>query len=257
MCDIGRVLRLMATILVVGCCGLTTNMYAADVFLHQGNADPLTEGWLHNEGLDSLVGPLTGDMGYDAWYVDDNSTISGSADYYYQWLTPEQTAGGLAAGWRATIRVRVTDLADTMHGSVHFNYRTENWRWQFNFGSDNLGSQTGLAMGADVYPPTGVSVVAGDSGYHLYEIVFDPGSGFADVFIDGVERISNWQGYAMPLYTPYVSFGSLASIDTGQGNYNLVRLDILPEPATIAFLGVGLVGMIARVRAKRFSMLKS
>lgn len=250
MCDIRQVLRIMAAILVAGCCGLTTSMCAADVFLHQGNADPLTEGWLHNEGRDSLVGPLTWDMGYDAWYVDDNSTISGSADYYYQLLTLQQTGAGLSAGWQATIRVRMPELADTMEGSVSFSYSTENWRWQLNFGSDNLGSQTVLARTDDVYPPMGVSVVAGGAGYHLYEIVFDPEFNSADVFIDGAERITDWHGFEL-FRDPYISFGSMASSDIGQGNYNLVRFEILPEPATVAFVGAGLVGIVARARKKR------
>ena len=53
----------------------------------------------------------------------------------------------------------------------------------------------------------------GGFGYHLYELTFAPVAGSADLFIDGVERLSDYVGPATA--TSRVLWGADTSFDTG------------------------------------------
>jgi len=61
------------------------------------------------------------------------------------------------------------------------------------------------------------------STYHSYSLVYDPFEQNADLFIDGIERISNVTGEAQPLATPFIFWGSGDSISTGNANYATVE----------------------------------
>ena len=60
-----------------------------------------------------------------------------------------------------------------------------------------------------------------DDGYHLFELIFDPEAGHADVFVDGVVLVSDNIG--APLALTRVAWGANDSNGTGQGNYNLIE----------------------------------
>ncbi|RMH07426.1 MAG: PEP-CTERM sorting domain-containing protein [Nitrospirae bacterium] len=86
-------------------------------------------------------------------------------------------------------------------------------------------------------------------GYHLYELVFDPSTSTASLFVEGIERISGWPGRNVSSgQGPYVFWGSGQDNDTGEGRYNLVTFSVntapnpapVPEPSTLLLLGSGL-----------------
>lgn len=219
------------------------------IIAHDGDSDPVSEGWIHDERPNCTVGPVTGDLGYEAWFTSDNSTSTGSVGRYYHLLTEQQAAAARDLGWSATIRVRVTETSDDPYGAVVFFFNEGNRSWILNFGSDGSGNQLVRAQTADIYPPTGITTVNADGGYHLYDIVYDPVSATASVSIDGLQWLSDWGAYDyVDVLVRGVRFGSIASPDTGRGNWNQVRLDIVPEPATV---GLVLFGGLILLRQKK------
>ena len=90
--------------------------------------------------------------------------------------------------------------------------------------------------------------VEGAAGtYNDYDLVFDPGSGTADLFINNVEQISDYSGAAFASATRVV-FGAGRSPGLGEGRYQSVDFSVVPEPGTAALLGLGLLGIGFRRR---------
>ncbi len=239
------------TVVVILCCGvINTASFGVLVVEHQGKTDPVTESWFHFVEVDTTVGPVSDDLGLDAWFVSDNSGARSSHGAYKYNLSDAQASQARDMGWILTVRLRVTNQPDSSNGSVTVSFKDGGHTiWFLDFGADADGSQivTAATDGAgDVISPIiGIDYDTGAPGYHLYEVIYDPAAGSADVFVDGVERISDWAGYAA-YRTPNLRFGSHSVSDTGRGNYNLVRFEIVPEPCTFLLVGLGGLALLRK-----------
>ena len=80
--------------------------------------------------------------------------------------------------------------------------------------------------------------------------MYDPDTGTADLFVDGVEKVSNFAGRDNSSYDlNRILWGANGSASTGHANYNLIELEILPEPASLAILAAG--GLLVLRRRRR------
>ena len=227
------------------------------LFLHTDDNDPTTEGWTKGQGSafpDSGFGPIVNDggSGFDAWKVDDNSSGFFTTLFYLGFPTDAQIAQGMAFGWKLSWRLRVVDIPDAVNG-VDIEYNDGTTAYTAVFGSDSSGDPIVLLADGTVSGGVftgGPSYTASGSGYHLYELIFDPIAGSADLLVDGVERISDYTGHSQAVKR--VFWGAGGSITTGQGNWNMVEFAVAtPEPATLLLLGTGLAGLgIVRRRRK-------
>ncbi len=114
------------------------------------------------------------------------------------------------------------------------------------FGSDADGDPTVLVatgFGGGTFTGPTFTLEASGGGYHLYTLVFYPVAGSADLFVDGTEQISNYLGHTVGAGSKEVDWGGSQSTTTGQGNYNLIQWNIVPEPSTALLLASGLVAM--------------
>jgi hypothetical protein len=227
----------LATILGLG---LTTSFVSADIviFEHNGQLDPINdEAWMlgGSGGTGVDVGPLADDAGsgMDAWFVDDNSTAGGSNLSYFQSLTAGQT-GQANLGWTLSTTIRIPDNSVTTGLSPFVSYRDTVTSWEMAFGSDVDGDPVVLLRntGGSVAGPSFTLEGAGNT-YHTYDLIYDPTAGSADLFIDGIERISNFSGYGFSETLGNVGWGAGSSADTGQGNFNHVRFSVVPEPSSM------------------------
>jgi hypothetical protein len=223
---------------------VVTNAEGGIIFQHSGSANPTTEGWTAVIPLlgGIAVGPVLNDLGsgFDAWMVDDNSnTASGG---YNVVPTAAQVGQASTQGWVLRARLRVVD-ATALKQDVSAIYRDGATSWDMRFGIEADGDpivQLVTLTGGPTFTLQGAG-----STYNLWELRYDPGAGSADLFVNGIERISNYTGFSIA--QTFVIWGAASSADTGHGNYNLVQFEIfdqavVPEPATLALLGVGAAG---------------
>jgi len=191
------------------------------VVLHDGAADPLTEGWsAWRQDNNFSVGPVTGEVTasgtYDAWQIADEGGNDG-AGYSYDISALADDA--LANGFIFSVELNVIGNAEneTVIAGVNFN---EN-RFDLNF-TQSDGILTVDLFGGESYtlPDT-----AGD--YHLFELVYNSISETADLFVDGVEQISDHVAPDAGFHNGEVVIGSSAGGGAGTGNYSLVQLEIV------------------------------
>lgn len=228
------------------------DVHGSIVLSHYGAANPDVEGWDAEPGVGTAVttvGPILNDGGYDAWFVSDNlASAGGSSDGYWGSLTTQQKMVADVQGWSLRSRLRVSNTPDIGLGSVAIYYFDGVKEWILEFGSSATGEQIVTAVNSAGM--SGIDFNTGSAGYHLYEMVYDPISGTTDVFVDSIERISNWTGTVNPGRAGQFKFGSASSPDSGQGNYNMVEFSVtpVPIPGAVWLLGSGLVGLIGLKR---------
>jgi len=149
-----------------------------------------------------------------------------------------------------------TEVINAMaSGSVDISliqYRDGATDYQIFFGSDSDGDPTvRLRTGGIGGSPTGptFTLEGAGSSYHLYQLIFDPNAGSADLFIDGVERISNYTGVGSSVAR--VAWGSSGSITQGRVHYNMVQLALVPEPSSMMLVLCGITYLATTGRRNR------
>lgn len=216
---------------VAGAALVTTGFISAanaGTFIQQkGNTNPLTEGWEKwpsvSSGVYPTVGRITNDLGLriNAWSVNDLGTNLGDLGGYAHYITTCQVNEAKTKGWKLRAKLRVVNNNSSNSNVVL--YRDGQKTYQMFFGSTASGDPivtlvTGLNGSGINYTLTG-----GANSYHLYEIVMPPGGTSAKLFVDGVERISSYSGFALTENRPYILFGAGSSYASGNVNYNLVQ----------------------------------
>ncbi|HYQ72843.1 MAG TPA: choice-of-anchor U domain-containing protein [Gammaproteobacteria bacterium] len=212
----------------------STPASAGILFSHSGDTDPINTGWVVNTPAISPGGrpasggiPDDGGTGLAAWYIDDDLLTVGSSWFYEQTPSAAEINQGNTFGWTLRARVKVVDAPDdpASPGSIVIEYADGITSYSLSLGSLANGDPVAEFEGGASYTLQG-----GGNDYHLYEIVYDPSGGTVDLFIDGIERISDYSGIASAMFTRVI-WGSASSGDTGQGNWNLVEWEVTPALA--------------------------
>jgi hypothetical protein len=251
-----RLQILSVTLLLLMVC--SSPLSAAVLFEHTGSTDPTTEGWsIGGSGTPGsngvYTGPITNDAGsgMDAWYVNDTATFGGSNQSYYGSLTSDQVTQASTNGWTLSTTIRIPDASETAAYAPFALYRDGVRSWDVAFGSTSGGDPIVKLITGGLHPNyNGPSYTLQGVGstYHTYDLVYDPLSSSADLFVDGVEVISDYLGIVYSTIKTNIGWGSGSSIDTGQGNFNAVSFSInpapVPIPAAVWLFGSGLLVLV-------------
>ncbi|NKB20980.1 MAG: PEP-CTERM sorting domain-containing protein [Alphaproteobacteria bacterium] len=223
---------------------------ATTIFEYSGSGDPTAQGW--SEGVGAGGGTSAGPVGGEsAWFVEDSSTAGASTLTYGQNPTAGNNVDAATNGWSLTTRLKMITGTVGIHNSIFTDYIDGSTQWVMDFDVAPDGDPV-VYLGFGAGRPS-FEVDGGAGQYHTYSLVFDPIAGSADLFVDGIERISDHGGIAAA--ASRVAWGAGASNATGRANFESVTFDInaaeIPEPGALAIYGLGLVGLgFARRRTR-------
>jgi hypothetical protein len=194
-----------------GSLGFTTGT-AAIARERIGNTNPSTAGFIAVGGPGG--GPVS-DNGVDAWQVIGGA---GGDGYGYALLEAEKVAA-YSNGWRLTAVARV------LNGNGFANVDFGNGRRRFDINLIKTGDgNTLVRLNNSVPPGPSPEYTVQGTDYHTYELVFDPTTQTATLFIDGVPRLTGYAGH-----TNFIGdFGPWFGATSGTVNHNLIRFEIMP-----------------------------
>ena len=205
-------------------------------FIHTGANDPITEGWTQSNFNGNVVAtPVFNDLGLgiDAWSIDDNSTVNGSAIQYSQVPSEAVNLDAATMGWSASITVRLLDSSNSPN-PMFFDYRNEQLAFGLFFDLDD-----NLDLTVSILGETLTLEGLGNEQYVTYRLDFDPLSETADLFVNDVERLSDLVG--SPSGISRLAWGASGSAPVGHAHFSDVSLTVfsaVPEPtsATVILL---------------------
>jgi hypothetical protein len=238
----------LAVAVVAGTVGITK---AEFVIAHTGANDPTTEGFTFFSFGPTVTGPIPNDMGNPAWSIA--ATTLSSQFTYQSGLTAQQSNDIDSHGFVLTFEARAVTglLFDPVGGATvaAAGVWTATRRFDVALGLDANGDTavvlpTSIDINIfDVVTTPGPSYTLTGSGstYHTYQLVYDPITALADLYVDGVLRLQDYGGHTDFLFPD----GGLAwsAYSLGQANFSFVELASIPEPA--AFLLVGLIALLS------------
>ena len=205
---------------------------ATVVLSHYGDTNPSTEGW---GGAGSATETA---IAGEAWEID---CAAGQNRWYYSGLAPDWITQGLAEGFVYRISAKVEgDQATGQQMDLFFHGPM----WVLQWGQS--GSDIILTLMATHPNEQTYTITGGAGSYHLYEIIYDPTDGLADIAVDGsvvVPDLAPGDGGSIER----VLWGNTDSVDSTI-RYGMVELDILPEPVTVGFLALGSLALLRRRR---------
>ncbi|MCP5093380.1 MAG: hypothetical protein GY949_20920, partial [Gammaproteobacteria bacterium] len=203
--------------------------------------DPTTVdggGWTLTETEDGDVstGTLTavglspdGTGGLNAWNVDDANQGAGENLFYSLSLNAADTTLADSYGWHLSSTLRFdTDYTDTTTHRLIYGNGTTQFRVDLDIGASGNLNLTLVGTGGGGYAVT--SGGTGTDSYHDIDVLFDAGTGFAAVLVDG-QRIDtgSWSGQASAANG--VTWGAASGGGRGSVNYHDVSLSVFDQTA--------------------------
>jgi hypothetical protein len=190
------------------------------VVYHSGSNNPTDEGFASNSNGNPQVAGVNNDLGYNAWSIG----VGDSSIGYYQYIGDFSELD-----WIFTVVLRVVTPASTPTFGAGCTTGTQGFH--IGFGSDANGNQI-VSVGNNSFS------IAGGSVYNTYQLIYSSQSDMASLWANGNELISGISGSFASIGTVGFQGGSQGS-GNYQANWNLLSLQITPEPSTWSLLLLG------------------
>jgi hypothetical protein len=164
----------------------------------------------------------------NAWEITDMSSSAGGGSYNAN-LPPDLQSAALSNGWRYTIRARlVDDFNDT--ATMVFLYGVGTNRFSVFLDLDGNDDLTATPFNQPTLTLT--TNGTGAAMHHTYDIVYDPGTGRAAFFFDGVQR-TTWDGDDVNAANGLISWGSGSSAGQGRMRFHTAAFAIGTNVVTV------------------------
>ena len=189
---------------------------------HAGGGDPVSEGF-DDVGGGGVVQPRQSNT---TWQINTAGT---DARYYQRRHGGGMTSLLLTDGWYLEARIErdpTAPAADPVDAGTLVQWGTGSTRYIMTFGAvdDGLGNARTVVRVVDgVSDP---SFTTGTPGFHTFRLEDRDGDGDADLFVDGLPRISHYPGLAgsADAHGPLFGDGSSLSGDSANMFYSRVAL---------------------------------
>ena len=190
---------------------------------HEGAADPLAEGWSpFRQDNNFSVGPIIDDVTesgtYDAWQIADEGGNDGAG---YSTDVSTRAIDAFSKGFTLSVLLRIIGEPGG-GGPVTVSVNFDENRFNLAFAQTD-GTPTVTVQSGESYTLEDTT-----EDYHLYEMVYDPLGATADLFVDGVERISDQSAAQAGFMNGFLVIGSTAGGGAGEAYYSQVKLEIGP-----------------------------
>ncbi len=197
------------------------------------DADPTAEYFRISYGVapNATMQAIASDLGSPAWsmYAPGSTT---QTSYVTGGLTSQQWSDAFTYGWRLTMRGRAPAGVAGFRTQARIDTGTH--RYDMGVGYDASGVYMAYVTNR-VYGP-GNSLLQTyplpDTNYHLLEMVYNPVTSSATLYVDGVSAITNYTGHTDFLSNSGMVWGVFYG--PGTGNFNLVELEVLKPALSIA-----------------------
>ena len=207
------------------------------IIQHNGSIDPTTEGFSAASCCGpSTVSPINNDLGESAWSIKGDD-ISSQVLYFSGPFTSSQKQTILNNGFVLSTKIRViggatytpskpfvTAQSQIDLGSIRFDMA-----WSIDSNGDTvvvLPDSFGFESGLLIAYGQSYTLTGSGSSYHLFELVYNPYTQSATLFIDGVVRLSGFGGSSQYLDDSGVRWGT-GRADYGQANFSKIQFSIL------------------------------
>jgi hypothetical protein len=225
---------------------------------HTGASDPATEGFnVATFQGSAITGAVFNDAGVDAWQMATQATIT-QYSYLSGAFSQQQKIDFSTNGFNLSLQARVLQGAeptyyDTTYGLAIAGATFDNGtrRYSVFLSLDSNGDTVAiLPTWIESYGPgrriqtqgTHYTLTGLGNGYHNFSLLYDPAIQSASLYIDGVEKLSDYNGY-----NNFVSdFGIGFSVFSGGvARYASVTISAVPEPTSLwlALCGVTLIAV--------------
>jgi len=205
---------------------------------------PGNQFWTRSTGGAGPVGTGINDGGTPAWSVARGSVGAGEEFWTVTPLAADVATGNVE-GWKLSTRLRLPESGRAASFGSMVDYADGSRAWTMHFGTDGDGDPI-VTLFNNSTNPSFTLEGAGNTGYHDYLLAYNPLALSANLYVDGVLRISGFVGQSVGFSRLLFGDAALSTADHDV-NYNSVLL-VLPEPSSLALLSLAGLALLARRR---------